>query len=599
MPPPTQSFHSGSLANALQPVSASLCSIFAILCSLNLQTSSALPPTNPHANSIHYPRAEHYPMERAYSMPQVGGGGPPTPAPLQQHYYTPQMPPAPRNHSFTFTQSTLQKSQRRDDQQSLPRPGNDQRPPRAQYQLTFPINGNSSHRRSQMPPPPHNIDTQFNHHIQQSLPQPGNDQRAPDAQYQPQIPATTHTSQHNAWHPQVQRDNGQSFAHFQSAQAQLPRTQSLPAQYTSLNSTRQTRAPTAVHPQPNAQNTSSTTYRLDERSMSVSAPSRFATSIPSLSPSSTSNYAVHQSVATSPAAGNSSQSTGPASLQGYQFTLPAPPTRPPTSNALAHPPRQFAAVSAPAPAQRAHSLPRQRAVAPVGPSPLQRSMTTPGPLSANPYLHLLSIGRKQTQTVQQVNVPRPTPQLRRSATAPTVGKRRYDAEEEERQAKRARIYEFNSAPQAVQTVSNFQVFSSTGSQCLRRLQHPLHTIEEVEEPQEKSVVSSSLHTSKLLLTIYFLSSMKTKSIWHRHHRVYLRKPTCKPPNRPAASRTTSFCATTIFLPQRLPSPSPSSSMATSFSACLALSNHKIQFTLSRVLRLSMHLEDRIRESRAS
>ncbi|KAF8912559.1 hypothetical protein CPB85DRAFT_592652 [Mucidula mucida] len=116
-------------------------------------TSSALPPTNPHANSIHYPRAEHYPMERAYSMPQVGGGGPPTPAPLQQHYYTPQMPPAPQNHSFTFTQSTLQKSQRRDDQQSLPRPGNDQRPPRAQYQLTFPINGNSSHRRSQMPPP--------------------------------------------------------------------------------------------------------------------------------------------------------------------------------------------------------------------------------------------------------------------------------------------------------------------------------------------------------------------------------------------------------------------------------------------------------------
>ncbi|KAF8912560.1 hypothetical protein CPB85DRAFT_1301559 [Mucidula mucida] len=200
--------------------------------------------------------------------------------------------------------------------------------------------------------------------------------------------------------------------------------------------------------------------------MSVSAPSRFATSIPSLSPSSTSNYAVHQSVATSPAAAS----------KDTQFTLPAPPTRPPTSNALAHPPRQFAAVSAPAPAQRAHSLPRQRAVAPVGPSPLQRSMTTPGPLSANPYLHLLSIGRKQTQTVQQVNVPRPTPQSRRSATAPTVGKRRYDAEEEERQAKRARIYEFDSAPQAVQT-------------------HPLHTIEEVEEPQEKSV----LHENKINL----------------------------------------------------------------------------------------------------
>ncbi|KAF8912553.1 hypothetical protein CPB85DRAFT_1434406 [Mucidula mucida] len=437
MPPPTQSFHSSSLANALQP------------------TSSALPPTNPHANSIHYPRAEHYPMERAYSMPQVGGGGPPTPAPLQQHYYTPQMPPAPKNHSFTFTQSTLQKSQRRDDQQSLPRPGNDQRPSRVQYQLTFPINGNSSHRRSQMPPPltisiP-NSTTIFNnlcHNLETTSGRPTHNTNLRSTPLLIPRSITRGTLKYKGTmvnHSLIFNRRKRSFQGHK------------------------TRAPTAVHPQPNAQNTSSTTYRLDERSMSVSAPSRFATSIPSLSPSSTSNYAVHQSVATSPAAGNSSQSTGPASLQGYQFTLPAPPTRPPTSNALAHPPRQFAAVSAPAPAQRAHSLPRQRAVAPVGPSPLQRSMTTPGPLSANPYLHLLSIGRKQTQTVQEVNVPRPTPQLRRSATAPTVGKRRYDAEEEERQAKRARIYEFDSAPQAVQT-------------------HPLHTIEEVEEPQEKSVL---------------------------------------------------------------------------------------------------------------
>ncbi|KAF8872859.1 hypothetical protein CPB85DRAFT_603795 [Mucidula mucida] len=515
MPPPTQSFHNSSLANALQP------------------TSSVLPPNNPHANSIHYPGAGHYPMDRTYSMPQVGGGGPPTPAPLQQQYYTPQMPLLPRNHSFTFTQSTLQNTQRHDIQQ-LRQPGNDQRPTNAQYQPTSHLNV----YRPQMPPPPQNLNAQYNHHMQQLLPQtvrppnaqyqanfpnpfhhnasrpqmmppppqnigtqynylsqqsrPGNDQRAPHAQYQHPFPANVNPSQHNAYLPHAQRDNGQSFAHSQSAHAQLPRTQSLPAQYMNSNPTHQTRAPTAFHPHPNAHNTSRTTFqspaRVDERSMSFSVPSRSATSS-----STSANYAAHQSVAASPITGNSSQSTRPTSLQGYQFTPPAPPsstsnyaahqavfannpaqstgptslqgyqstppTRPLTSNAPVHPPRQFAAPSAP--------VPVRRAVAPVGPSPLQRSMTTPGPVSANPYAHLLPMGQKQTQIAEPVNASRPVPQLRRSTTEPTVGKRKYAADEEERQAKKAKytVSRSDMAPEPVQAA------------------HPLQTIEEIGESQ--------------------------------------------------------------------------------------------------------------------
>ncbi|KAF8877006.1 hypothetical protein CPB85DRAFT_487383 [Mucidula mucida] len=488
MPPPTQSFHSSSLANALQP------------------PSSVLPPNNHNANSIHYPGAGHYPMDRTYSMPQVGGGGPPTPAPLQQQYHTPQMPPPLQNHTFTVTQSTFQDNQRRDIQQLTRRPGNDQRPTNAQYQSTFPSPSHLIVYHPQMRPPPQHINAQYNHHMQQSLPQterppnaqyrsdfpnafhhnasrphmppppqnigtqynylsqqsrPGNDQRAPHAQYQHPFPDNVNSSQHNAYLPHAQRDNGQSFAHSQSAQAQLPRTQSLPAQYMNSNPTHQTRAPTAFHPHPNAHNTSSTTFqspaRVDERSMSFSVPSRSATSS-----STSANYAAHQSVAARPITGNSSQSTGPTSLQGYQFRPPAPPsstsnhsahqavfaaqstgptslpgyqstppTRPLTSTAPVHPPRQFAAPSAP--------VPVQRAVAPVGSSPLQRSMTTPGPLSANPYAPLLPMGQKQTQIAEPVNASRPVPQLRRSTTEPTVGKRKHDADEAERQVKKAKV----------------------------------------------------------------------------------------------------------------------------------------------------------------
>ncbi|KAF8877004.1 hypothetical protein CPB85DRAFT_487432 [Mucidula mucida] len=137
--------------------------------------SSVLPPNNHNANSIHYPGAGHYPVERAYSMPQVGGGGPPTPAPLQQQYYTPQMPLLPQNHTFTFTQSTFQDIQRHDIQQSR-RPGNDQRLPHSQYQPTSHLDV----YRPQMPPPPQLINAQYNHHLQQSLPQI---ERPPNAQY--------------------------------------------------------------------------------------------------------------------------------------------------------------------------------------------------------------------------------------------------------------------------------------------------------------------------------------------------------------------------------------------------------------------------------
>ncbi|KAF8877003.1 hypothetical protein CPB85DRAFT_1344166 [Mucidula mucida] len=85
-------------------------------------------------------------------------------------------------------------------------------------------------------------------------------------------------------------------------------------------------------------------------------------------------------------------------------------------------------------------------------------MTTPGPLSANMYAPLLPMGQKQTQSVQPGNVPRPVPQLRMSTTEPTVGKRKYDGDEEERQAKKAKVDQTNH----LQTVEEVGEAQETG-----------------------------------------------------------------------------------------------------------------------------------------
>ncbi|KAF9021182.1 hypothetical protein BDZ89DRAFT_1071650 [Hymenopellis radicata] len=145
-----------------------------------------------------------------------------------------------------------------------------------------------------------------------------------------------------------------------------------------------------------------------------------------------------------------------------------------------HARHQFAAPPAPTAVQRTQSLPTQppqmRPVgtrAPVGPSPLQQSMTTPADLSSNPYAYMLSKPRQPaTSNAQQVNVPRPPPQLRRSATEPITGKRRHDEgkdEEEKRQAKKAKVVsESEMTPKVPQT------------------KH-LETIEEAGEVQETGI----------------------------------------------------------------------------------------------------------------
>ncbi|KAF8998428.1 hypothetical protein BDZ89DRAFT_1148118 [Hymenopellis radicata] len=413
---PTFHSNSSSLANALGGMQPAR------------ETRFALPPTNPSANSVHYP---HYPTERAFSRTH---GGPALAHPTQPP--TPQMPTPPQNHPFS--QFTPQNNQ--------------------------------------------GLDIQYQH----SLPQPhaGNDQHARLAQYQPTFPAGVYPSAPNT--PRLHSDY--SFSHLQpmlqgglpAAQLQVQRTHSLPAQsivsglITNGNIhpvTRQTHATAASHPSLSTTNATSRTpsqlpHLVNERPISGSQLQRSAaapkTSSRSLSRPSTFNRTPHQHIAANPTPGRASQSTGPT------FRPPAPPARqagPYTSSVPVHPPRQFAAPHAPTPVQRTQSLPVQppqmrpvAARAPVGPSPLQQSMTTPANLAGNPYAYMLSKpSQPATSNAQQVNVP-PAPQLRRSATEPTTGKRRYDeekVEEEKRQAKKAKVVsESEMTPKVPQTVSN-------------------------------------------------------------------------------------------------------------------------------------------------
>ncbi|KAF9021166.1 hypothetical protein BDZ89DRAFT_1071640 [Hymenopellis radicata] len=420
---PTFHSNSSSLASALGGMQPSR------------ETQFALAPTNPSANSVHYPRAENYPTERAFSMPPVGVG-----APALEHSSPAAQPTPPQNHPSS--QFTLQNNRGRA------------------------------------------LDLRY----QRALPQPhaGKDQHAPVAQYQSTYPAGVYPSAPNA--PRLQ--SSYSFSHVQSvpqgglpaAQLQVQRTHSLPVQSGHSTNphihhpTRQMRATAGSHPSlstPNAlRNTSSTPsqppsqnpFNVSQLQRSIPAPN---TSSRSLSRPSTFNHYPHQPVAANPTTGHSAQSTGPT------FRPPAPPARQ-TGSVPVHPPHQFAAPPAPTPVQRTQSLPAQppkirpvAARAPVGPSPLQQSMTTPADLSFNPYAYMLSKpSQPAASNAQQVYVPRPPPQLRRSDTEPTTGKRRHDeekVEEEKRQAKKAKV-----APKVPQT-------------------KPLETIEEAGEVQETGI----------------------------------------------------------------------------------------------------------------